>query len=62
MNIIGLMNLHIGEILNKDIETGMEYGNQRIKNNSTKGIIFSIESMDTGFMIGEIIQYTRVSI
>lgn len=40
VNIIGLMDQIIGEILNKDIETGMESGSQRIKNNSTKGTIF----------------------
>lgn len=61
VNTIGLMDLHIGEILNRDIEMGMEYGNQRIKNNNTKDIIFSIENMDTGFMIGGIILSTRVS-
>ena len=62
VSILGEMEATIKEILNKDTEMDMEYGNQKEQNNNIKVIIYWIGSMDMEYMTGEIIQYIKANI
>lgn len=62
VSILGEMEVIIKEILNKDTEMVMEYGNQKEQNNNIKVIIYWIGSMDMEYMTGEIIQYIKANI
>lgn len=62
VSILGEMEATIKEILNKDTEMVMEYGNRKEQNNNIKVIIYWIGSMDMEYMTGEMAQYIKDNI
>ena len=59
VNIFGLMDPSIRETLNKDFETVMDVGKQRMGQKSIKGIIFLTGSMGTECISGQQDRFTR---